>query len=60
MTADVVNLRQARKAKARADKQRTASANRAVFGRTKAEKAKASAERERAGRALDSHRHDHK
>ncbi|MEI9425533.1 DUF4169 family protein [Mesorhizobium sp. Cs1299R1N1] len=36
--ADIVNLRQLRKQKARADKEQTASQNRALHGRTKAEK----------------------
>ena len=36
--ADVVNLNQFRKAKARVDKEKRASENRVKFGRTKAEK----------------------
>lgn len=36
--SNVVNLRQARKVKARADKARAADSNRAKFGRTKAER----------------------
>ncbi|MFC3442715.1 DUF4169 family protein [Sphingobium rhizovicinum] len=35
---NVINLRQARKAKQRADKVREADANRAKFGRTKAQR----------------------
>ena len=58
MTADIVNLRRARKAKDRSDREKTAAANRAAFGRPKAEKAKAAAERERAARALEGHRRD--
>ncbi|MBW8635805.1 DUF4169 family protein [Hoeflea sp. WL0058] len=38
MTSNVVNLRQARKRKARDEKDRQAEANRIAFGRTKAEK----------------------
>lgn len=38
MTGDVVNLRQVRKQRARAEKDRTAEQNRVSFGRTKAEK----------------------
>lgn len=38
MTGDVINLRQARKRKARADKAEKANQNRIAFGRTKAEK----------------------
>lgn len=36
--ADIINLRQARKAKVRRDAESAAAANRAKFGRTKAEK----------------------
>jgi hypothetical protein len=36
--ADIVNLRLARKAKARTTKEADAAANRATFGRTKAER----------------------
>ena len=36
--ADIINFRQARKAKARADKEQAAAANRVKFGRTKAER----------------------
>ncbi|CAN0584646.1 unnamed protein product, partial [Laminaria digitata] len=38
MADNVINLRQARKAKARTDKERTADENRRRHGRTKAEK----------------------
>ncbi|CAH0341244.1 DUF4169 family protein [Rhizobium sp. CECT 9324] len=38
MAADIVNLRQFRKAKARTEKEATAEQNRISFGRTKAEK----------------------
>jgi hypothetical protein len=58
MPADIVNLRRARKAKARADKEREATAKRALFGRMKAEKVKQAAERGQAARALESHRRD--
>ena len=58
MPADIVNLRRARKAMARADKEREARAKRALFGRTKAEKARQAAERSQATRALESHRRD--
>ena len=53
---DVVNLRLARKAKARVTAEATASANRAAFGRTKAEKstaATAATETARTDRVLD-------
>jgi hypothetical protein len=51
--AEVVNLRQARKAKKRADDRSAAAVNRAAFGRTKAEKAKEKAEAARAAGVLD-------
>lgn len=38
--ADIINLRQARKAKARREAEAVAAANRARFGRSKAEKAR--------------------
>jgi len=48
--ADVVNLRQARKRKVRADKEARAAENRERFGRSKAER-----RREEAQRMLDHH-----
>jgi hypothetical protein len=56
--AEVVNLRLARQAKARAGKEATAAANRAAFGRSKVEKAAAKAEADRAGRLLDGARRE--
>jgi len=38
MAADIVNLRQFRKQKARSEKEKQADQNRLFFGRTKAEK----------------------
>ncbi len=58
MAADIVNLRNVRKAKARADREREAEANRRAFGRTKSEKAKTAAEREKAERKIDGHRRE--
>lgn len=49
--ADIVNLRQARKQKARAARQAEAEQNRIAFGRTKAEKAATRAENRRAEQA---------
>lgn len=54
----IVNLRQARKARKRAEKEKAAAANRAAFGRTKTDKAAAKAEAERAARALDGKKRD--
>lgn len=50
---DIINLRTARKAKARAAAEATACANRAAFGRTKAEKSARATEAARTDRALD-------
>lgn len=51
--ADVINLRMARKARARAGKEAEAAANRAAFGRTKAERAAEKADSGRHDRVLD-------
>ncbi len=56
VTADIVSLRRARKARARAEHERRAARNRNAFGRTKAERQRQAHERERAERHLDSHR----
>ena len=53
VTGEVVNLRLARKAKARDDKRKQAEANRALHGATKATKKHLKAEAERAARLLD-------
>ncbi len=58
MSAEVVNLRQARKARRREEDERHAAANRARFGRTKAERETGAAEASRAARALDGARID--
>lgn len=54
--ADVINLRQARKEKARRARDGEAAANRTRFGRTKAEKVADKDSRERSQRALESKR----
>ena len=51
--AEIVNLRRARKDKARVAKDARAADNRARFGRGKAEKRAAESERERAKSGLD-------
>jgi hypothetical protein len=56
--AEIINLRQARKQKARAEKEARADQNRIAFGRTKAEKELTKAERDMAQRRLDSHKRD--
>jgi hypothetical protein len=54
--AEVVNLRQFRKKKARDEKEKRAARNRQAFGRGKSEKLAARQEREKANRLLDGHR----
>jgi hypothetical protein len=56
--AEIVNLRRARKAKAREEAARTAAANRFQHGRTKAEKAREAADRARREALLDGARRD--
>ena len=56
--AEIVNLRLVRKRKARDDKDAAAAANRAKFGRTKAEREVEALKREQADRLLDGHRLD--
>ncbi len=53
---EVINLRQARKQRDRAERARVADGNRAAFGRSKAEKDAESARRARADSQLDGHR----
>lgn len=53
---DLVNLRRARKDRARADADKKGEANRVAFGRTKAEKSLTKAERDLAERRIDGHR----
>lgn len=52
LMAEIVNLKRARKKKARAEKEKKAAANRVAFGRTREEKQKSDAER-----ALEAARH---
>jgi len=53
--SDVINLNQMRKAKAKADKEKTAAGNRAKFGRTKGEKKLEETRAEKAKKLLDAH-----
>ncbi len=53
---DVINLRRARKDKARGEKEKQAEANRLQFGRTKAERKLTDARNELAGKKLDDHK----
>jgi hypothetical protein len=54
--ADIINLRRARKDKARAEGEAHAAANRSRFGRKRAERDSAEAEKRLADRHLDGHR----
>ena len=58
MSGDIVNLRQARKARARREKDEKAAQNRSLFGRTKAEKSRDRAEAEKALVHIEGHRRD--
>ena len=54
----VVNLRQVRKQKARAGKERAADQNRALHGRTKAERTRHEQAAEKSQRFVEGHRRD--
>ena len=58
--AEIVNLRQFRKQKARAETGKQADTNRAKFGRGMGEKQRDRAERETAKSFLDGHRRERK
>ncbi len=56
MTAEIVNLRKARKARDRSAREAEAAENRTKFGRTRAEREIAAARDDLAVRRLDGHR----
>lgn len=56
--AEIINLNRARKARARAGGKVTAEANRALHGRTRADRDAQRIERERADRHLDGHKRE--
>lgn len=56
--ADIINLRRARKDKARAEKETKAAENRARFGRPRRERMSTEATRELQDRKLDAHRRE--
>ncbi len=56
--AEIINLKNARKQKARSDKDAKAEQNRILFGRTKAEREQQAAEKARAAKHIDGHRKD--
>lgn len=53
---DIVNLRQARKAKARDRHEKDAASNRVKYGTSKASRTASAAEKVRGERAIDSHK----
>ncbi len=53
MTAEIINLRQVRKAKEREEKERQASENRRKYGLTKEERERIEAERALADKRMD-------
>ncbi|WP_428697804.1 DUF4169 family protein [Stappia sp.] len=59
MTGDIVNLRQARKARARREKESRAAENRVQFGRSKSEKALDRTTAEKSAAHVDAHRREH-
>ena len=59
MPAEIINLRKARKAKARTGREKEAEQNRRLFGRTTAEKRKDADERQRAQSHVERHRIEH-
>ena len=56
--AEIINLRKARKAKKRAEKDAEAAENRAKFGRPKEERSQSEAAKDLLDRKLDAHRRD--
>ena len=56
--AEIINLRKARRAKARAQKEADAAENRAKFGRPKADKQLGQAQKELTEGTLGAHRRD--
>jgi hypothetical protein len=56
--AEIINLRKARKKKARAEKEAEAAENRAKFGRPKEERSQSEAAKDLLDRKLDAHRRD--
>jgi hypothetical protein len=56
--AEIINLRRARKGKARDEASAKAAENRARFGKTKAQRLKEATETERAAKTLDGHKRE--
>ncbi|MEP3046251.1 MAG: DUF4169 family protein [Roseibium sp.] len=58
MSAEIINLRQARKSRQRSDNEKTADANRRKYGRTKAERDADRRRRDDLEKQVDGHRLD--
>ena len=58
MAAEIVNLRKARKARARAEHDRAAEANRRLHGMTRAERDRLAEEKRRRDAHVDGHRRE--
>jgi Domain of unknown function (DUF4169) len=58
MMAGPINLNKVRKTRAKAEAEAAAAANRAKFGRTKAQKAQTAADKDKFARALDQARRE--
>jgi hypothetical protein len=58
VSADLINLRRARKTKTRDEAEKQAEQNRAKFGRSKSEKMISMSELERENKKLDGHKRD--
>lgn len=56
--SEPINLNRARKAKAKSDKEARAAANRAKFGRTKAERTAERLAQDKAQKTLDDHKRE--
>jgi hypothetical protein len=56
--AEIINLRQVRKARARAEAQKEAAANRVEHGRTKTERNLTEARGDKAAKDLEGHKRD--
>ena len=56
--AEIINLRKARKKKARAEKEAEAAENRAKFGQPKEERSQSETAKDLLDRKLDAHRRD--
>ena len=58
MSAEIINLRRAKKNLARAESEKQADANRVKFGRSKSEKAISAIENSRSAKGLDGKKRD--